>query len=77
MKLDEPQYGMDVQADPFVAYNKIMNFAVTSLPDLYLNIIYATDRQYLHVAVLSENLTMLKPAWKPLHPGKVTRLVKR
>ena len=34
LKLDEPQYGMDVQADPFVAYNKIMNFAVTSLPDL-------------------------------------------
>ena len=26
--------GMGVQADPFVAYNKIMNFAVTSLLDL-------------------------------------------
>ena len=34
LKLDEPQYGMDVKADPFDAYNKIMNFAVTSLPDL-------------------------------------------
>ena len=44
---------------------------------LFLNIIYATDRQYLQVAVPSENLTMFKPAWKPLHPGKVTWLLKR
>ena len=44
---------------------------------LFLNIIYATDRQYLHVAVPSENFNMLKPAWKSLHPGKVTWLVER
>ena len=79
---------MDVQADPFVAYNKIMFFCgnepvwsieatVQSGLTLFLNIIYETDRQYLHVAVPSERLNMFKLAWKPLQPGKVTWVVER
>ena len=54
-----------------------MEATVQSRLTLFLNIIYATDRQYLHVAVPSERFNMFKPAWKPLQPGKVTWVVER